>query len=219
MARSKAMPVSALTDLFRSWPNNNDLEINKLRAKSLALLALVCMLRPSDVAPGAELFNPETNTTSGFEFTVNDVEFLDDHMLVNLHGIKNDYQRRGFQVKIHRATEPLVCPVLSLQEYIDRTSQWRTPDNQHVFLALNSPHKGLTAKSIAKILNKVIEDAGLTGYSAKDFRPTGATSALQAGIHDAAVMKVGRWKSVDVFREHYVHFQTPVDFTDKIIAS
>ena len=57
----------------------------------MTLLAIVCMLRPSDVAPGAELFDAETESTKKFEFTTEDASFGDEHMAVSLHGIKNDY--------------------------------------------------------------------------------------------------------------------------------
>ena len=58
---------------------------------------------------------------------------------------------------------------------------------------------------------------GYGGFSAKSFRPTGATVAIEEG-HDAAdVMKVGRWKTQTVFYEHYVHSKTPASFTESII--
>ena len=42
---------------------------------------------------------------------------------------------------------------------------------------------------------------------------------MQAGVPEAAVMKVGRWHSVDVFREHYVHYKASADFTDKVLGT
>ena len=108
--------------------------------------------------------------------------------------------------------------MLSLQAYINRTNAFRSAANKHVFLSLHKPHQGLTVQSISRILNESIKSVGLSG-SAKDFRPTGATSALQAGMSEVAVMKVGRWRSADVFREHYVHYKSSPDYTDKVLGT
>ena len=171
------------------------------------------------MSPNAEFFDPVTSSKATFEFTVDDIVFADDHMMVSFFGIKNDYLHRGNQVPVHRSSDPLVCPVRALHTYIDRTKQWCSDTRKHVFLQLSGSHDGLSVSSIARVLSGAIKDAGLIGYSAKDFRPTGATAAVKAGVHDAAVMRVGRWRSVAVFREHYVHYQTPADFTDMVLGT
>lgn len=219
MARSKAMPVEPFVRMYETWPDNASLALPRLRSKSLALLALVCMLRPSDVAPAAELFDPASESSRVFQFTTDDVQFNADRMTVQLHGIKNDYQRRGYEVSIPRSSNASCCPVLAMYKYIERTQTMRSEDNKHVFLSLKQPFHGVTVATIARILNDAIKDTGLTGYSAKDFRPTGATQAMKAGVAEATVMKVGRWRSVDVFREHYVHYQTESDYTDRVLGT
>ena len=219
MQRSKAMPISAFADLFHSWPDNGDLDISRLRMKCLTLLAYVCMLRPSDVAPGAELYNPEDSARSVFEFTTDDVSLTGGHMDISFHGIKNDYQRKGMKVSVKPASDPTMCPVGAMSAYLDKTRQCRSDTNKHVFIALKPPYQGLTVGSIARILNEAIKLAGLTGYTAKDFRSSGATAAVQAGLPEETIMKVGRWRSADVFREHYIHSKVPDDYTDKIVSS
>ena len=49
---SKDMPVDKFRMLFLQWPENIDLTERQLHLKSLTLLALVTMLRPSDVDAG-----------------------------------------------------------------------------------------------------------------------------------------------------------------------
>ena len=46
---TEVMPIEPFRDLFRRWPENEHLDIRRLRIKTLTLLALACMLRPSDV--------------------------------------------------------------------------------------------------------------------------------------------------------------------------
>ena len=52
MKRSDAMPVDNFAKLFFvSWGSNELLTLKQLRLKSITLLALSLMLRPSDIAP------------------------------------------------------------------------------------------------------------------------------------------------------------------------
>ena len=67
-------------------------------------------------------------------------------------------------------------------------------------------------KYVARILNLAIDKAGLKdkGYSAKCFRPTGATQAIDMNMHPDRVRQIGRWKNHEVFEANYVHCKAPV---------
>ena len=51
------MPVSAFQQLFLSWGDNEQLSVKSLRLKTITLLALVLLTRPSDLAPEAKLID------------------------------------------------------------------------------------------------------------------------------------------------------------------
>ena len=106
-----------------------------------------------------------------------------------------------------------------LELYLQKTQHLR--GDGAVFLSLRKPFGALSASSIAKVLETSIVRAGLgnMGYSAKSFRPTGATRAIEQGIHPDLVQKMGRWKTTEVFRDHYVHARTPSNFPSAIINS
>ena len=53
-------------------------------------------------------------------------------------------------------------------------------------------------------------------YSAKDFRPTGATVAIDNGTDPEVAMQIGRWKTRSVFFSHYVHSTPPADYSQKL---
>ena len=108
-------------------------------------------------------------------------------------------------------------PGAALRSYIARTDAMRN-DNA-VFLSLNRPYKAISAASVAGILEDSINLAGLSGrgFSAKSFRPTGATLAIERGIDPHIVQKVGRWKSTEVFYNHYVHSKTPSEFVSEVL--
>lgn len=217
MKRSKVMPIGNFHDLFLSWDDNDRLDIKSLRLKAITLLALTAMLRPSDIAPKA--CTVDENGVNRVVFAVDQVAFSDQDAKIKFFGIKNDAKRTGFEVVLPRGSNSKLDPVQALQDYIDRTDSCRPPDKA-LFLTLRPPFKALEASSVAKILDESISLAGLggQGFSAKSFRPTGATSAIEKGINPEIVRKVGRWKDAEVFFAHYVHARTPDNFTDEVIS-
>jgi len=220
--KSKVMPVSAFNKLFSSWKSSEELSIQELRLKALTLLSLSLMLRPSDVSPNGVVYNPDTGGVEQLTFSTSDITPNDDGSLsITFLGIKNDTHREGFSVSLQPCDQEELDPVQALLSYINKTADQRTQvTGAPVFLSLNRPYKQLSGQGIAQVLNKAIEMAGLKGqgFSAKSFRPTGATHAVDNGYDPDMIMKVGKWKTREVFMEHYVHSKTPASFTNDMLA-
>ena len=193
--------------MFQSWEENGALELKLLRMKCIALLALSLMLRPSDIAP-----------KSSMTFQRKQIRFQDDGSVqISFHGIKNDTSRDGFCVKLPPSTVPTLCPVAALKAYMGRTAAMAEASGA-VFISLSSPFKAISSQSVANILNETLTRAGLyPTYTAKDFRPTGATIQVREGVDPKTVMKMGRWKTDTVFFEHYVHSEPPQEFADNVL--
>lgn len=217
MRKSTVLPVDRFVDLFRSWGPNNTLSMKQLRLKAITLLALALMLRPSDVAPKATTFDQTTGEEKKVLFTTDMLSFSPEGVKVTFFGIKNDTQRTGFEVFLPKHPNPLIDPVQALSDYIECTESVRT--DKAVFLSLKRPHEAISSAAVGKVLEESIRLAGLAGqgFTAKSFRPTGATTAIQSGVDPHIVQKVGRWKSADVFFQHYVHSRTPADFTSEVL--
>ena len=224
MVKTPVMPVHVFLSLFNEWPSNDRLSIKDLRLKCICLLALSFMARPSDFAPRACLFDCDSFELSRFILSTDDVVFSDDGVKFTFHGIKNDYSRDGFSVSMpYRSdNEEKVDPVRALSCYIERTNYVRcTLSEKPLFLTLTRPYKAIEASSVARILNDAIDRAGLKsqGFTAKCFRPTGATNAIKLGLSSDVAKHIGRWKSSDTFEKHYVHTQVPSDYTVNLLNS
>jgi hypothetical protein len=220
MARSSAMPASCFSSLFLGWPDNSQLSIKQLRLKCLALMSLTLMLRPSDVAPRGKHFHPDSGEESSLIFSTDCLEFLSNgNVLLTIFGSKNDTNRAGFKVTLPPHSVPKLDPVQTLRDYLSATAHLRSPILKPVFLSLVRPFAALTSPQVGAVLNEAIHLAGLSGkgFSAKFFRPTGATLAVEAGIDPEVVRKTGRWKTSHVFYEHYVHSRTPAALTEATI--
>jgi integrase len=222
MEKSKVMPVKAFTDLFKSWPDNQRLSIRDLRLKAITLMAIVLMLRPSDIAPkGVKNITSESVGVTKLVFSTDHIKCLPDGgMLISFFGTKNDSTRTGFEVHMPPSTDAEVDPCLTLREYITRTDNIRPKPDNPVFLTLKKPYRALDASTISDIMNESIKLAGLSdkGYTAKSFRPTGATVAIETKQNPAQVMKTGRWKTESVFFDHYVHAKNLDSYSDSVLG-
>ena len=125
---------------------------------------------------------------------------------------KNDSFRTEFGVRIPGGSHPKSDPVHCLKVYIDRTVEGRRQGTVLLFLSLRHPYDPVGSYTIAKLLNRAIELAGLdrAKYSAKNFRPSAATAAVESRVPVETAVQLGRWKTTEVFLNHYVHPGHPV---------
>ena len=188
---SAILLISLFQQLFSTWSPFLQLLIEMLHLKTVVLLAFSIMLRPSDIAP-----------QSGKKFVQSVVSAQDDGIvLLCFHHIKNDSDRDGFQVILQPAQPVWMCRVDALLSYLSHT-RIQAAKTDGVFLTLKPPYCLLCADAVWGIFNKSIVLAGLgrKEYSAKNFRPTGATMAIQAGMPLDQVHQIGCWKSTDTFK-------------------
>ncbi|XP_043246604.1 uncharacterized protein LOC122394089 isoform X1 [Amphibalanus amphitrite] len=221
IARSSVMDISAFVRLFESWPGNDSLSVKLLRLKTITLLAIALMLRPSDIAPLAMGFHAGSGVMERFVLTMDQIQFRSDGRLdVTFLGIKNDAQRTGFRVTLPPNPVESVDPVAALRVYLARTESCRCPASKPVFLTLVRPFQAVSASTVASILQDAIhlaEKFGLAkGHTPKDFRPTGATRAVELGFDADDVQRLGRWKTRSVFLDHYVHNSIAPSFTQRM---
>lgn len=215
------MPIESFMRLFETMGDNEVLSVKDLRMKTVTLLALVLMTRPSDLAPKAKIFDTTDMSLKSIAMTLNDIEFHQDGSLtVKFWGIKNDTNRQGFEVKVPKNKNLTMDPVECLKKYIEKTEPVRPTDTLPLFIALKSPYKAVGSDTIGTILEDAIHRAGLAGqgFTAKSFRPTGATNAVNLGILPETVMKIGRWKTSEVFMNHYVYGQVPENYTSGMLG-
>ena len=216
--RTPVMPVTPFFQLFNSW-NTSGLSIKLLRLRAITLLALCLMARPSDLAPKGVHFDPVTMSARQMDLSIDQVSFHNDgSMTITFFGIKNDHDRSGFEVRLPGVDNPKVDPVRCLKVYIERTTDIRTKHgSKAIFIQLCSPFQGIGSNTISKILEEAIALAGLSGFTARSFRPTGATAAMAAGVHEQTAMQIGRWKSCEIFRDRYVYPFAKPEYSNNIL--
>jgi len=220
MVKTAIMPIQPFHDLFTAWPDNSMLSIKDLRMKVICLMALVFMLRPSDIAPHGRYLDTESMTSVNMIFSKEQIEFHDNgELTVSFHSIKNDTSRDGFKVTIPPCPDRKLDVASALLCYMTRTACIRhSVSKQPVFLTLQRPYQALTASAVSKVLGDAIRSAGLSGFTAKNFRPTGASKAIAKGVKPDVARHIGRWRSQEVFDKHYVHTNVPSDYLNHMLC-
>ncbi len=202
--RTPVMTVKPFVDMFEQWGENSSLTLKQLRQKCMTLMALCIMCRPSDLILHRDkiMFNVDGTVTFMF------------------FGIKNDTDRKGFEVRLQPARNKKCDPVECLNEYINRTEHLTRADGP-LFLSLRPPHGAISIAVVTEELRNSIEQAGLDTkvYTPRCFRPSGATAAIKAGNDPELTRQLGRWKTRDVFYDNYVYPLPEKTFTDNILAS
>jgi integrase len=196
-------PIDRLTAYLITLGENNIMSVDKLRSKTISLLALVGLYRPADLAL----------------LQLQHLEFTHSGVNISNFGGKTDKNRDGIPTMITRASDPHLCPVTALECYISRTAARRAtlPDSPvFIYLEGNTANK-LSDQRVATVLKNTLRAAGIDEATARSFRKTGASSAINKGVDPDLVMKLGRWRSVDVFYRHYVDWEQ-AGLTDTILA-
>ena len=209
--RTKIMSLEPFAEMFKAWEPNDSLTIEKLRQKAITLMAISCIARPSDFAPSVGFFRDQVIFNG------------DGSATVHFFGVKNDYDRTGFEIRIEPTEDNHINPVECIKIYFSKTAniptnkKGRTP----VFPALKPPFQGISSQSIAQILNHSIKEAGLDTkiYSAKCFRPSAATAAIVSGCEPNTTRMRGRWKNNDVFFSNYVFPISENNISNTILTS
>ena len=153
-------------------------------------------------------------------FTTDSIEFNDDgSATVTIFGAKNDLDRKGFQLRLPPHSNVMLNPVECVRCYIHTTRHKRQLSYKPVFISLTRPYRAISSSQVANVLNEVIKLAGFSNpkYTAKMFRASGATAAVDSGTNPEIIRKLGRWKTPHVFYERYVHSLTPVSLIESVL--
>ena len=172
------MTVKRFVDMFEQWGRNDRLTLKQLRQKCMTLMALCIMCRPSDL-----ILNRNRITFNG-----------DGTVTFMFFGIKNDIDRKGFEVRLQPSHNEICDPITCLKEYMHRTKHL-TQDNGPLFLSLRPPHGGSKCCSCFRGIKKnSIAQAGFDTkvYTPRCFRPSGATAAVQTGNDPEITQQLGR---------------------------
>jgi hypothetical protein len=180
-----------LTHIETLGPNSS-MSMDKLSAKLAMLLAAVGISRVSELTS---------------------ICYIPERKLANAWVLRRRAWKKN--TSISSASKPtlivpcfadneLLCPVLCLKEYLDRTVPVRGIAQDQLFLALKPPHLMVSGDTIARWLKQIMIQAGIDTsiYKAHSVRSAVVGKAIKQGLSTEQIMQAADWSS----RHNFVRF-------------
>jgi len=196
--------LQTLFDYVKSLGPNSQLSLPVLREKCVTLLKITMIARSSDI--------------DKIKFST--IEIDEERMCFQMNRPKNFRKGDPGQISISRlSNDEDLCPVVTLLEYLERTSGNHRP-NDKIFLSVRPPYKEIDVQTIAKDTLRMMEKAGIdiSKFKAHSTRSASSSRAIDLGVSVDEVMEQGRWKSRSVFQRFYNRSQKKRNFTDLLIG-
>jgi len=207
------LPLAQVLDRLRAlWRNGS---VEALREAAVVSMSVFGLLRTKELA-----------TVEREQCAVVTVRDDAPHQLhVAMFNYKNDVDLGGATLQIPGSSEDAVCVPCIVREYVRLTSSQRNagaPSKLILSLPrLKRASAGLSDSALGTIKNRFAR-ALLPGdrlFLNNWTRKTGAVALLNAGIPVPDVMNHGRWRSADVFTQHYVRKPLELTVLDDIVRS
>ncbi|XP_053107511.1 uncharacterized protein LOC128325774 isoform X1 [Hemicordylus capensis] len=153
--------------------------------KAASLVYFFGAFRPSEVLPWGR------HSPVGRCLQFGDLSFEGRGVTLLLRSSKTDQEGKGQVIRLHAASDPGMCPVMALRQYVAGGPK------ASGCLFVHERGDPLTQYQLWAVLRKAMACAGVSdlGFSLHSFRIGAATTASGLGLEARDVQRIGRWKS------------------------
>ncbi|CAL8111529.1 unnamed protein product [Orchesella dallaii] len=181
--------VDALLQLFRSWEDNQNLDLFKLTLKTVGLLALLTAQRVQTLA-AISMSNIIDGDCIQIElpYQLKTTSRGNPNPVLNLPPYPYDKK---------------LCIVSCLKEYINVTKNHRCSDK--LFISVRKPFKSVTSQTLSKWLIKLLRQAGIDErFLGHSFRHASTSKVASKGVCTDTILKHVGWSEKSrVFAKYY----------------
>ena len=184
--------INQVLQFLKNYSPNNSLSLKELTYKLATLLALVTIQRKQTL----------------LQLDISDAclkKSKDEYIFVLSKHVKQS--RPNYPVPpviIPRYTpDPDICPLLCLEEYIERTNDLR--HNDILFISTIKPYKPVGAQTMARWIKTVLSWAGIdvTLFKPHSTRHAASSAAFQANVPLEEILKKAGWSRAQTFKRFY----------------
>ncbi|XP_071496008.1 uncharacterized protein [Diadema antillarum] len=207
---NKTWDVAIVLNHFVSLQDNHELSLLALSQKLLSLLALVSAQRTQTL----RYLDLNFMTLSADEATFHVRDIL-----------KTTSTKKGISNQVTKVpsftSNPKLCVLSTLQEYIKRTEPLRRVSSESkLLISTKHPHKSVTTSTLALWLKASLAAAGIntSTFSAHSYRSAATSKAFAHGVSLNEIMSTADWTNAGTFRTFYLK---PIDstFSSTILSS
>ena len=105
--------------------------------------------------------------------------------------------------------DPLLCPVKTLELYLEKTKPWREGNKFQLFLGITKPHGEVKACTIARWLKSILRNTGIDTSIFQAHSTRGASSSKVSanlplsGLSVKDILKRGNWLNYSTWQTFY----------------
>lgn len=191
---------SQVVEFINSLGENRHLTLCVLASKLVTMIALATLMRVSEIA--AIGYRSVVFSEKGVVFSLDRLRKAQRNGPLQSFSILND-------------PDPVLCPVLALKEFLNRTYQFRREaDEGKRFVALIAPHRPVAASTVSRWIKSFMQKAGVNTrcFGAHSTRGAAASKAVSAGIPVEAILRAGSWSKEATFNRFYNRATTQTMF-------
>jgi len=135
---------------------------------------------------------------------VEDITEVPEGLKILIRRSKTDQEGAGRTVGIPFGSDPAICPVRSLRAWLTASEITTGPIFRGVNRHGHVSDRGLSGRSVARIIKKLVEQAGYdpSRFSGHSLRAGLATAAAAAGKSERAIMATTGHRSVNTVRRY-----------------
>ncbi|KZS01497.1 Uncharacterized protein APZ42_001827 [Daphnia magna] len=176
---------------FVSLGENRILSLAQLARKMVTLVALATLMRVSEIA------------SIGYESVV----FSESSAKFSIIAPRKAQHSEPLQsFSISMCPNKMLCPVLVVQDYVERTQKFRSATNsERLVIAVIAPHKPVTPNSVSRWIKTSLRCAGVDTdtFGAHYTRSAAASKATAGGLSVDAILRAGNWSRESTFNRFY----------------
>ena len=184
----KPLLINGLKKIIKVIDQYESEEIKKYRDRSIILIGFAGGFRRNEIV----------------SLDFDDLEFVSEGLKINLKRSKTDQYGEGSMKGLPYFENPQYCPVISIQKWIKISKIKSGALFRRFSKGSNLLEKRLTDQSIALLIKKYLELAGIDSknYSGHSLRSGFATSAAEAGAEERSIMAMTGHKSTEMVRRY-----------------
>lgn len=191
---------SQVVEFINSLDENRHLTLSVLASKLVTMIALATLMRASEIA--AIGYRSVVFSERGVVFSLDRLRKAQRNGPLQSFSILND-------------PDPILCPVLALKEFVERTNQFRREtDEGKLFVALIAPHRPVSASTVSRWIKSFLQKAGINTrcFGAHSTRGAAASKAVSDGVPVEAILRAGSWSKETTFNRFYNRASTQTMF-------
>ena len=181
--------VAEVLNTIRAWGPTHQLDLGQLARRSLTLVALASIKRLSDLtlldtAPGHMVLS---SNRAVFQLRFGAKQARPGHTPP--------------VVTLEQVTDPILCPVDHIRQYLQRTEGTRS--SSALFVTMTPPHGPASVASLRSWLLRTLKEAGIT-FPAGSTRAAAASFALAHRVSIPTILACGDWAKAHTMMTHYI---------------